>query len=176
MENGEECGENLNEGQIPGRWLSGSYLAFLTCAMSDGSLEEMTIVWGLTPGTGPGICQGTSGLWPQNPVPSQVLGPGKVRGSGPTDNSGNLSWTLKGQLLKGLAAGSGEWRVSNHSQCTGLALGTFKMVPCSGGKGIFKMNHSISDLTSLRCFWSLLVIQRHCMNYPSLNIASPQFS
>lgn len=39
------------------------------------------------------------------------------------------------------------------------------------------MNHSsINDLTSFRCSQPLLMVQPHCMNSPSLNIASPQFS
>ena len=90
--------------EIPGKWLSGSYLAFLSQYMRDCSLEELTTVWGLAPGTGPGICQGTSGQRLQNPVPRQALHPGKVPGSGPANNSGDSSWILEGQLLKGLEA------------------------------------------------------------------------
>lgn len=88
-------------GESPAKWLSGSYPAFLTLYMRDWSLEELTIAWGLAAGTGPGICQGTSGQRFQNPVPRQASCPSKVPGSGPADNSGDFSLLLKGQLLQG---------------------------------------------------------------------------
>lgn len=38
-------------GEIPGKWLSGSDLAFLSRCMRDWSVEELPVAWGLAPGT-----------------------------------------------------------------------------------------------------------------------------
>ena len=92
--------------RIPGKWLSGSDLAFLSWCMHDWSLEELPIAWGLAPGTtlvsgrahqdGSSKTRSQARLWTL--ARCQAVVP---------HNSGDSFRILKGQFLKGLETGGG---------------------------------------------------------------------